>query len=87
VTDEGSGTYADYDLELEHAQSHTWPHSLGEVLTALFDAGLDLEFVHEHPFAVEEQFEGMTRGDDGFWRFEADVDIPLTVSVKASKPA
>ncbi len=86
VTYEGPGTYADYDLELEHDRSHTWPHGLGEILTALLDAGLALEFVHEHPFAGSELFPGMAR-DDGFWRFEADVDVPLTVSVKATKPA
>jgi len=86
-TYEGPGTYADYDLELEHDRSHTWPHALGEILTALLDAGLALEFVHEHPFAVEEQFEGMTRGDDGHWRFESGIEVPLTVSVKATNPA
>jgi SAM-dependent methyltransferase len=87
MTYEGPGTYADYDLELEHDRSHTWPHGLGEMLTALLDAGLSLEFVHEHSFAVEEQFEGMTQDDDGFWRFESGVEIPLTVSIRATKPA
>lgn len=86
TTFEGEGTYADPDLELEHGRTHVWPHSLGELLTALLDAGLDLRFVHEHQFATYRQFPGLVQGEDGYWRFDGDVNLPLTVSTKATKP-
>lgn len=87
LTWEGPGTYADESLDLDHDRSHNWPHGVGEILTALLDAGLELESVREHPFACSEQFPGMVEGEDGYWRFEADVDLPLLLSVAARRPA
>lgn len=83
ITLEGDGTYADAEVDMEHGRTHNWTHGLGEILTALLDAGLELEFVHEHDVGCFEQFDGMVKDGDGYWRFEADVDVPLTVSVKA----
>lgn len=66
--------------------SYEWPHSLGEVVTALVDAGLDLEFLHEFPFGSWQRFPFMERGDDGWWRlFSVPWDLPLTFSLRARK--
>lgn len=40
-------TYVD-GPPLRNAKSFEWNHGLGEIATALIDAGLRLEFVHEH---------------------------------------
>lgn len=86
LTWEGGGTYADEDAEMTHGTTHEWPHGVGEILTALLDAGLELEFVHEHPRTPWRQFDGMVQDADGLWYFE-DVDLPLVLSVKAVRPA
>lgn len=75
-----AGTGAD----AEDGGPYKWTHSLGETLTALLDAGIELSFVHEHPFAALEQFPGMVEDENGYWRFEEDVDLPLTVTVKGT---
>ena len=42
------GSYAAPDADIE-ADLHVWPHSIGEILSALLGADLALDFVHEHP--------------------------------------
>jgi SAM-dependent methyltransferase len=45
---EGAGTYVETDAVLETHVSYEWNHGLGEIITALFDAGLDLTMLVEH---------------------------------------
>lgn len=66
----------------ENGPSYKWTHSLGAILSALIDAGIELLFVHEHPFSAIECSPGMVRDENGYWRFENDVDFPLMVTVK-----
>lgn len=66
---------------------HKWTHGLGEILTALIEAGIELEFVHEHPFSVIQRAPEMVRDADGVWRFESDIDLPLLVTVKGTRRA
>ena len=82
------GSYADLDAEFEHTRQYEWGHGMGEIVTALLDAGLDLEFLREHPWASFEQFpeSGMTKDDEGRWWPDVDVEIPLTFSLKATRP-
>jgi len=49
------GSYADRDAVCVN-RSIRLNHPLGEVLTALIQAGLALEFVHEFPFTVYPAF-------------------------------
>ena len=35
-----AGTYVETDVEFEHNITHEWNHGLGEIVTALLDAGL-----------------------------------------------
>ena len=62
---------------------YIWNHSLGEVLTALIDAGLRIEFLHEFPFAMRAKFAGMERGDDGVWRPTRPPEFSLLFSLQA----
>ncbi|MFC6786324.1 class I SAM-dependent methyltransferase [Halobaculum halobium] len=62
--------------------THKWPHGLGEILTALADAGIRIRFVHEYPFSPIRRSSEMVQDDRGRWRFEGDRDLPLLVTVK-----
>jgi SAM-dependent methyltransferase len=44
---EGDTTYVD-GPKLEHRRTYEWNHGLGEIVTAVAEAGLHIEFVHEH---------------------------------------
>ena len=83
---EESGTYADYDAEIALPE-HVWLHGLGDLVTGIIDAGLVLEFLHEHDVTVFQQFPFLERDDDGWWRLPADQpSLPLLFSLRARKP-
>jgi SAM-dependent methyltransferase len=42
------GTYVESDHEFVHTTSADWSHGLGEVVTALFDAGMQITMLVEH---------------------------------------
>ena len=44
------GSYADPDADVGDLTEHGWDHGLGEIVTALIDAGLRIEKLIEHPF-------------------------------------
>jgi len=84
---EGDGSYADPTASVQHQVTYEWNHSLGEIITALTDAGLRIEFLHEFPLGFWPRFPSLTeRGEDGLWRFkDPRQSIPLTYSVRARK--
>jgi SAM-dependent methyltransferase len=82
------GTYADRDAPLEHGRTYWFPHSLGEIVSALIDAGLRIDHLHEFPFSTY-QFLPFTekRADGKVYLTKHDGSIPLLFSIKATKPA
>jgi ubiquinone/menaquinone biosynthesis C-methylase UbiE len=76
-------TYTDGD-EVTKTGTYEWPYSLGQVVTALCDAGLRIEFLHEHPCSACALIPGMHRDEDGLWWRETN-DMPLMFSLKARK--
>jgi SAM-dependent methyltransferase len=75
VWDEG-GTYVQTDAVFTHNRTHQWNHGLGEIVTALLDAGLELTGLAEHdsvpwnamPGQMEEAGGGEWRLADRPWR-------------------
>ena len=83
---DGIGSYADRDAEINTA-SYEWPHSLGEVVTALASKGLVIEYLREYRHCAYRSLAWMEQGDDGMWRLPDNADsVPLMFSIKASKP-
>src|SRR5262245_55205716 len=84
---EARGSYAaPGDEQTPLREWYIWNHSLGEILAALLGAGLQLQFLHEFPFAMRAKFPGMERGEDGVWRFSRPPVFPLLFSLQACKP-
>ena len=82
------GSYADPGAVTEPTLvEHGWDHSLGEIVTALIDAGLRIEFLHELDFC-EWKLDFLVEGEDGRWRLPADTkgQLPLFFSIRATKP-
>jgi SAM-dependent methyltransferase len=78
------GDYADPNAEVTHG-SYEWTHSLGGIINPLIDAGLRIEFLHEFPILFYRGHPLMEQDKDGWWRLKGD-KVPLTFSLKASKP-
>ncbi len=84
VWDEG-GTYVETDAEFSHNVTHEWNHGLGEIVTALMNAGLELTSLVEHDSAPWDPLPGkMTRDDQGEWRLaEHPERLPATYTLQA----
>lgn len=63
-----------------------WQHSLGEIVSALTEVGLNIEFLHEFAYCRFRAFAEMELCPDGWWRFPNRNDsIPQMFSIRASK--
>ena len=85
-----TGSYADPTADVGEQQEHGWDHGLGEIVTALIEAGLTLEWLRESPeldwgadFLVE------TAPGSGRYRLPPDTpgELPLMFSLLARRPA
>jgi hypothetical protein len=93
-------TYVD-GPPLQNQRTVEWNHGLGEIVSAVVDAGLRVDFVHEHrevPWKALPWMEPVgpgTTGADGryqsnrMWRLpESQRDlVPLTYSLLATRPS
>jgi len=80
-------TYADRTATVSQTREYQWVHPLGDIVTALTNAGLRIEFLHEFPFCAYGKFPFLRQGVDGWWRLpDADGQVPLMFSLKATKP-
>jgi SAM-dependent methyltransferase len=82
------GSYADPDADVGDQTEHGWDHGLGEIVTALVDAGLQIEVLEEYPY-LEWPADFLVEGDDDRWRLPEGItgELPLTFSLRARKPA
>lgn len=80
------GSYADPDADVGEHTEHGWGHGLGEIVTALIDAGLRIERLVEHPF-LEWKVDYLVEGADGAWVMPPGAgELPLMFSLLATKP-
>lgn len=64
-----AGTYVDTDHEFTATITHQWSHGLGETVTALFDAGLQLTSLVEHDSVPWRALRHVMHSDEhGEWR-------------------
>ena len=64
---EDDGSYADRSPERGKMTSYQWQHTLGEIVSAICDNGLRLEFLHEFGFVEFQANSKLVEGADGFW--------------------
>ena len=85
IEEEVEGTYADMNAPLKQKE-YGWNHPLSEVINSLIENGLQIEFLHEFPFSVNDVFSNSVKGKDGWWRIKGMEDIiPMMFSIKAKK--
>lgn len=77
--------YAEPGHSLAHHTSNEWQHTLGEVVTALAQAGLRIDFLHEHDKLVWPAIPGMTRNGRFFEAPENTPRLPAAYSIGARK--
>ncbi|MEN9621327.1 MAG: hypothetical protein RL499_1520 [Actinomycetota bacterium] len=77
--------YADADAVLTHSRTVEWMHPLGQTLTALVEAGLSIDFVHEHDAVPWQMYSVLEPRGDGLWGWPATAWLPLGMSLAATR--
>ena len=84
-----TGSYADPTADVgEGVVEHGWDHGLGEIVTALIEAGLRIETLVEHPFLAW-QVDFLIKMDEDEYVLPEGTkgELPLMFSLRATKPA
>lgn len=84
--DDSSGTYTDWNENVK-GFTYEWNYKISDVVNVLINNGLKIEFIHEFPFTVYDQFPGfMEQNDKGHYVLKNKrIQIPLLFSLKATK--
>lgn len=84
-----AGTYAELGAPTESNVTYEWNHGLGEVVSAIIDAGLVVELLHEHEHILFPRWPFLIH-DEAKREYRLPPDkpsIPLMYSIRARKPA
>ncbi len=87
VFDQG-GTYVPTDVEFTHNVTHEWNHGIGEIVTALLDAGLEITGLTEHDSVPWEALPGLMERIADEWRLaDGPWRLPHSYTLQAIKRA
>ena len=83
------GTYVTTEAEFTHTVTHEWNHGIGEIVTALLDAGLTITGLAEHQSVPWPGLPGkMVELPGGEWRLAKGPErLPHTYTVRAVRNA
>jgi SAM-dependent methyltransferase len=81
------GTYVQTEVTFVHNLTHEWNHGLGEIVTALLEAGMELTMLVEHDSVPWEALPGqMTQIELGEWRLtDRPWRLPHSYTLQAIK--
>jgi SAM-dependent methyltransferase len=82
---EGHGSYVAETAVFKHPVCYEWQHHLGEIVSSFIDAGLVIDYLHEHPFSTYQRLPQMTQGNDHRWHLPGD-PLPMLFSLRATQP-
>jgi len=84
IYEEYQGTYAD-ETSVMMSKEYGWNHGLGEVISSLTAAGLEIEFMHEHDFSPYDVFPNLKKTENGMFEMTQQL-YPMIFEIKARKP-
>jgi SAM-dependent methyltransferase len=81
-----SGTYADLEAQTVHNRTYDWNQTLADVVSAVIEAGLVLEFLHEHDYTLFPRWPFLQKsGFDTYRLPESMPSLPLMYSLRAHR--
>ncbi len=85
IYEEYKGTYTNNDADIL-SKEYGWNHGFGEVISALTNAGLKIEYLHEFEKSPYNSFPDMVKTKDGMYVLKENLKMfPLLYSIKATK--
>lgn len=84
--DNSEGTYTNWNADIK-SSTYLWSYTMCELVNTLINEDLRLEYIHEFPHSIYEQFPGLMRKNKkGLYVFKnKKIQIPLLFSLKATK--
>jgi SAM-dependent methyltransferase len=77
--------YADETARLKNSVTYSWMHPLSDVVMGLLDAGLRLDWLHEHDAVPWRMFKLLVEHPDGMYRWPERKWLPLAFSLQATR--
>lgn len=85
IITENEGTYTDRNADIK-GKEYSWNHGISEVLNALINAGLKIEFFNEHMYSPYPCFRNVVETEKGKWHIKGmEGKIPMVYSLRARK--
>lgn len=81
IYEEYKGTYGNENSDMI-SKEYAWNHGLGEVVSALSEAGLTIEFLREHDASPYNIFPNLTKYENGMYELKNKL-YPLVFEIKA----
>jgi SAM-dependent methyltransferase len=78
-------TYNGDTTPLANPRTYQWIHSLGSITSALIEAGLRLEFLHEHETLPWQGLPLLVHGERGYRLPDGHPRLPLSFSLRATR--
>jgi|SoiMetStandDraft_2_1073263.scaffolds.fasta_scaffold131536_2 SAM-dependent methyltransferase len=80
-------TYNGASERLQNTRTYEWIHPLSDIIGALREAQLTIDWYHEHAALTWPLFPNMIKSEDGLYRLPIGFpQLPLAFSLKAVKP-
>jgi len=85
LTFDDPSDYADPEARLQNSANVSWLHPLSDIVTGLINAGLSLDWLHEHAQVPWRMFRILVQRDDGDWHWPDRPWLPLALSLQARR--
>lgn len=82
---DNAADYVDRTARLQNSRQVSWIHPLASTVMAILDAGLRLEWLHEHDAVTWQMFSLLVEGPDGLYRWPDRPWLPLSFSLRATR--
>ena len=86
LIDDRTQDYADPDAVLTNTRTHEWVHPISDIIMGSIDAGLRLDRFWEHDTVRWPMFDCLVPDRTGGYRWPDKPWLPLSYSLRASKP-
>ncbi|MCH2194467.1 class I SAM-dependent methyltransferase [Kordia sp.] len=84
IYEEYEGTYAEDGKTKIISKEYAWNHGLGDVISALINAGLTIEFLTEHDASPYDVLPDLVKNEEGMYETK-DKLYPMIYELKATK--
>ena len=83
IYEEYEGTYANQSSKMV-SKEYGWNHGLSEVVNALIEAGLQIDYLNEHDESPYDVFPDLIKAESGMYKMK-DQLFPMIFEIKATK--